>query len=131
MSRASKAPVGVVVGLVAAAMWPLAACNSDAEVDVGGPMTVNNDVLESQVRAKVAKDLGGQAPPVNCPNELDARRGATTICTMTRPDGTYNITVTVTEMDWGDVILDDGSPGNVDDTGNARFDVKVADKPNP
>lgn len=94
-------------------------------------MTVDKDVLESQVRSKVTKDVGEHAPPINCPDELDAIVGATTTCTMTGPKGTYDITVTVTSMDWGDVLLDDGSPGNVDNVGNAFFDVKVADKPNP
>jgi hypothetical protein len=92
-------------------------------------MTVNDDVLQSQVRAQLTKQLGEQAPPVFCPDQLTADPGAKTTCTMTGPKGTYDITVTVTSMEYGDVILDDGSPGNVDDVGNAKFDIKVADKP--
>ena len=42
---------------------------------------------------------------------------------MKAPKGSYNVTVTITK-------LDEGVAGNFT-TGNAIFDAKVADQPNP
>ena len=72
---------------------------------------------------------GQPVPPVSCPDPLKAEVGASTICTFAGAEGNSNVTVTVTSNDWGKMILDDGSPGNFV-SGNAEFDLKVADKPN-
>jgi len=72
---------------------------------------------------------GQPVPPVSCPDPLKAEVGASTICTFAGAEGNSNVTVTVTSIDWGKMILDDGSPGNFV-SGNAEFDLKVADKPN-
>ena len=91
---------------------------------------LNRCVLESQVQSQLAKNVGQPVPPISCPDELDAEVGAHTVCTFTGAEGTFNVTVTVTNIEWGNVILDDGAPGNFV-SGNAEFDIKVADKPNP
>lgn len=124
MLTASKS-TAVLAGIATAALL-LAGCHGQVTV---GSMTVNNDVLASQVQAKLARDRGGPPPQVVCPGKLDATAGATTTCTMTDAKGSYDVVVTVTRMEFGDVILDDNSPGNVDDVGNAYFDIKVVDKP--
>ena len=122
---------------MAAASLSLAACSVGVEKDNCGPVKsktgwngLDKCVLESQVQSQVAKQLGRSAPLVSCPDELDADPGASTVCTFTDAKGTFDVTVTVTSIDWGKVILEDGSPGNFV-SGNAELDVKVADKPNP
>lgn len=131
MSTAAKLPSGVVIGLVGAASLLLAACSSKVDVSTdngnasasAGPLAVAKDLLSAEVQAQLTKKLGKQSSPVTCPEDLDADVGATTTCTMNDPKGTYNVTVTVTKVDW------DGF-GNFG-VGNAVFDAKVADQPNP
>lgn len=128
-----------VLRIIVAASPLLAACSAPTqESNQGcGPVVPNGEwdgldrcVLESQVQSQLAKQVGQSVPPITCPNELDANLGASTVCTFTGAEGTFNVTVTITDIDWGKTTLDDGSPGNFV-SGNARFDLKVADKPNP
>ena len=139
MFAAAKLPAGILVGLVAATSLLLAACSASSE-DVnescgaiakdGAGDRIDKCVLEAQVQSQLTKKTGEQVPPINCPDELDAEVGAMTICTFTGAEGTFDVTVTVTSVDWGDMILDDGTQGNFV-SGNAKFDLKVADEPNP
>ena len=137
-TTAARLPTGVVVGFVVAASMVLPACTVGASTregprpgdanPVGDWDALDRDVLEAQVRSQLTKKNGQQAPPITCPDELDARIGAKTTCTMTGPEGTYSVTVTVTRVDWGNTVLDDGTLGNFV-AGNAEFDAIVADKP--
>lgn len=130
MSTAVRIPAAVVAGFVAAASLTLAACNRNAGVSADhgeisaniGPLVVDKDELASEVQAQLKKKLGEQTT-VNCPQDLDPEVGATTTCTMSGSKGTYDVTVTVTEVEWT------GS-GNFG-VGNAHFDTQVADTPNP
>ncbi len=88
-----------------------------------GPLIVDKQQLSAEVEAQLTKKLGTQASPVTCPEDLEPDIGATTTCSMSAPDGTYAVTVTVTKVDWTGF-------GNFG-VGNAIFDAKVADKPNP
>jgi len=90
---------------VPAVLLALAGCGTGtvAKADVA---TAAEDLLEKQV---------GQRPDVTCPDDLEAKVGATTRCTVTLEgfEGTYGVTVTVTHVD--------------DD--RARFDVQVDTEP--
>ena len=131
MSRSAILPAGVVFGVVAATSLLLAACNKTGSVSTedgqvsasAGPLVVDKDLLSAEVQAQLTKKLGEQAPPINCPDDLAADVGATTTCLMRAPEGTYNVTVTVTDLNWTGF-------GNFG-VGNAIFDTKVADQPNP
>lgn len=117
-------PAGVVMGFVAATSLILAACNKEdrAVSASSGPLQVDKDLLSAEVQAQLTKKLGEQSPPISCPDDLAADIGATTTCLMTAPKGTYNVTVTVTDLKWTGF-------GNFG-VGNAIFDTKVADQPN-
>ena len=139
MSTAAKFPAGVVVGIIAALSLSVAGCDATSETVTetcdqpasGGAWNrLDKCVLESQVQSQLSKEVGQQVPPITCPDEIDADVGATTTCTFTGAEGTFNVTVTVTKVQWGETILDDKSPGNFV-SGNAEFDLKVADNPNP
>lgn len=125
------------MGIIATAPLLLAACNVKTQTytDNCGPVEpkagwngLDKCVLESQVQSQLAKQLGQSVPPVSCPDELDANPGAQTVCTFTNTEGTFDVTVTVTSIDWGKVIMDDGTPGNFV-SGNAELNLDVADKP--
>lgn len=116
MSRSAIRPAGVVT---ATALF-LVACTVHVEDKTEA---VDKDLLSAEVQAQLTKQLGTQAPTIDCPEDLTAAVGATTTCLMRAPKGTYNVTVTVTK-------LDGGAAGNYD-MGNAIFDTKVADQPNP
>ncbi|MCU1670913.1 MAG: hypothetical protein JWP40_3840 [Blastococcus sp.] len=83
----------------------LSACGSHS-LTATSVATGAENALEKQV---------GTRPTVSCPNDLDARVGATTRCTLTAgSDPTkYGVTVTVTSVK----------------DANATFDVKVDTKP--
>lgn len=139
MARKAIRPCEITVGIIATAPLLLAACHVQAQnyTEKCGPVEpkagwngLDKCVLESQVQSQVAKQLGRSAPLVSCPDELDADLGASTVCTFTDEKGTFNVTVTVTSIDWGNMILDDGTPGNFV-SGNAQLDVEVAGKSNP
>lgn len=130
MSGLTKPAFGVVLGFVAATSLLLTACNREVQVSTdngqveasSGPLVVAKDLLSTEVQAQLTKKQGQQSPPVNCPNDLDAAEGAATTCLLKAPDGVYNVTVTVTKLDWTGF-------GNFG-VGNAIFDTKVADRPN-
>jgi hypothetical protein len=138
-SVAARLPAGVGVGFIAGTSLLLAACGAtfetvtetcDQPVSGGAWNRLDKCVLESQVQSQLSKEVGQQVPPITCPDEIDAEVGATTTCTFTGAEGTFNVTVTVTDVQWGEMTLGDNSPGNFS-SGNAEFDLKVADKPNP
>ena len=139
MPTAAKRSAGVVVGFLAATSLLLSACSATTQTATetcdqpasGGEWNrLDKCVLESQVQSQLSKQVGQQVPPITCPDEIDAEIGATTTCTFTGAEGTFNVTVTVTRVEWGEMIPDGNSPGNFV-SGNAEFDLKVADKPNP
>jgi len=138
MPRSVFRPGGVGIGIIAAAPLLLAGCYASMETSTGNCGSAKSKsawnsmdtcVLEGQVQSQVFKQLGRSVPPISCPNGLNADVGAQTVCTFTDTDGTFNVTVTVTAIDWGKTVLDDGTPGNFV-SGNAKLNVDVADKPN-
>ena len=105
-------------GVIAAVAFSLTGCTVTS-----GPYLIDKDLLSAQVQAQLTKERSEQAPTIDCPNDLEAAVGAMTTCLMKAPRGTYNVTVTITK-------LDEGVAGNFAG-GNAIFDAKVADQPNP
>lgn len=116
-----------LAGVVAATSLLLGACGQKATVsndsDAVDANSVDKVLLSAEVQAQLTKQLGKQSPPINCLRNLDSYVGATTTCLMSAPDGTYDVTVTVTKVEWTGF-------GNFG-VGNAVFDTTVADKPNP
>ncbi len=77
--------------LTVMAAFGLAAC--------GGDPVVERSEVEKQTRAGLTKFAGREAPPVTCPEELEAKVGATTRCRTDFPDGNrLGITVKVTSV---------------------------------
>jgi hypothetical protein len=70
----------------------LAACGSSSS-------TIKKNDVAKKVQAefdKIAQARGQKNfPKITCPKDLDAKKGATTRCSATAPDGTLGITVTV------------------------------------
>ena len=98
-----RRPVQVAAVLLGACL--LGGCGKE-RVEAGDVATAVADQVEEQAGAR---------PHVRCPDDLDAEVGASARCTLTLDgvDGTYGVTVEVTEVD--------------DDV--ARFDVRVDDEP--
>ena len=83
----------------------LTACGSGA-LEAADVATKAEDALEEQV---------GSRPDITCPDDLEAKVGATTRCVLTAGDDPteYGVQVTVTSVDGDD----------------ARFDVAVDEQP--
>ncbi|WP_448626050.1 DUF4333 domain-containing protein [Geodermatophilus sp. URMC 64] len=95
----------VLSAAVPAVLVGLAGCGT-ATVTADDVATAAEDTLEEQVGAR---------PDVTCPDDLEAKVGATARCTLTADglDGEYGVTVTVTKVE-GDT---------------ASFDVQVDQQP--
>ena len=86
---------------------------TSCQVSVGA--RINKEELQKQVQSELTKSVGEQAPPISCPDDLEAKVGAKTTCQLTDSSGTYDVAVDVTEVN----------------NGTANFHIKVADEPNP
>jgi hypothetical protein len=106
-----------IASALAVAAVALSACS--ASVDVGGK-TISKGELEKQVTASLAKLKGvpvEQVPKLSCPEDLEAKVGATTTCKLGEPgSGVYDVAVKVDKLD--------------EATNNASFTIKVASQPN-
>jgi Domain of unknown function (DUF4333) len=93
----------VLVGLACACLLPLSGC---------GKKVVSQKTVETQVATELQHEVKATATPkVVCPGDLEAKVGATMMCTLT-PAGsttTYPVTVTVESLT----------------NGVAHFDAKV------
>lgn len=106
--------MGPVTKLIAGAAAGLALASCSASVSVG-TKSIDKGQLQTEVQSQLSKTVGQEAPPITCPSDLEAKVDATTTCTMNDGESTYNVAVKVTSVD----------------DGNAKFDIKVADQPNP
>jgi uncharacterized protein DUF4333 len=81
-------------------------CSSDKAVE--------KDKLQSTVKSTLEKKVGQKAKGVTCPDDLKAKVGTKTRCTLEAMDGTkFGVNVTVTSVDGNDV----------------KYDIKVDDQP--
>ena len=102
------------IGCIATASLALGACSASVSV---GTKTIAKDELQTEVQSQLSKTVGKEAPPIICPGDLEAKVDVTTTCTLTDSAGTYDVAVKVTSVDGG--------------TGTAKFDMQVAEQPNP
>jgi 2-methylaconitate cis-trans-isomerase PrpF len=80
-----------------------------------GPGTLTKASVETGAMAALTAQVGQQAPQITCPGDMAAVVGTSQVCSMPRPSGTFDVTVTVTSID-----------GNT-----AKFSVVVASTPRP
>ncbi|MCX4094062.1 DUF4333 domain-containing protein [Nocardia sp. alder85J] len=78
-----------------------------------GTRTVDKNEVASQISSKLEEQVGRKPDSVECPQNLDARKDATLVCTLTDQGSSYDVTVTVTSVE-GD---------------KANFDINVANTP--
>ena len=97
----------------------LVLCGCSASVSVGEsapedlPQSVSSGEVEVQAQDALTQQVGQQAPPVTCTEDLPAEVGATITCSMSDGQVTYDVLITVTS------VADD----------KVNFDVQVADVP--
>ena len=114
MSNTKRVRAATTIGCIATASLVLGACSASVSV---GTKTIAKDELQTEVQSQLSKTVGKEAPPITCPGDLEAKVDATTTCTLTDSAGTYDVAVKVTSVDGG--------------TGTAKFDIQVAEQPNP
>jgi hypothetical protein len=88
----------------------LAACS----VNIGSSSSLPADTVASSAEDALEEQIGVR-PAISCPEDVEAKVGAETRCTLTGGDDPteYGVTVTVTSVDGK----------------NATFDVEVDDQP--
>lgn len=89
----------------AAAVVLLGACSSESVVDKGE--------LAKEVGKQLSSSVGHEPESMTCPEDLPAKVGATTTCSLSDAGATYGVKVSVTSVDGSDV----------------KFDIKVDDEP--
>jgi uncharacterized protein DUF4333 len=90
--------VAGAAGLTAGA----AACSCS----VGSSHSVSKSDVASQITSKLTDAAGNKPDSVNCPNDLPAKVGAQLNCEMKVKNQTFNVNVTVTSVDGGNVKFD-------------------------
>ncbi len=78
-----------------------------------GPNQVDRVDVAQRISTQLQTQVGRPPDAVACPTNLDAKVGASLVCTLTDQGASYDATVTVTKVDGGDVA----------------FDLKVASEP--
>lgn len=89
---------GAAVGLVASA----GACSCS----VGSSHSVSKSDIAGQITSKMTDAAGNKPDEVNCPDDLPAKVGAQLNCEMKVKDQTFNVNVTVTSVEGGNVKFD-------------------------
>ena len=67
-----------------------------------GDKTVNADAAATTIRDFVEQETGFRADDVECPDDVKADVGETFECTFTGPEGPYEASVEITEIDGDD-----------------------------
>jgi hypothetical protein len=78
-----------------------------------GPNQVDRVDVAQRISTQLQTQVGRPPDAAACPTNLDAKVGASLFCTLTDQGVSYDATVTVTNVDGGDVA----------------FDLKVASEP--
>ena len=79
------------------------------------PKVIPQAEVQTQAAAALTAKVGQESPPITCPSDLDAKVGASEVCTITLDDKVYDVTITVNAID--------------SSTNQATFDVSVASTP--
>lgn len=90
--------------LVCALFVAAAASACSFEASVGGD--VSGDKLAPVVSDRLAEQVGERPDSVECPDKLEAEKGATTRCTLEAQGSTYDVLVTTTGVKDGNVSFD-------------------------
>lgn len=69
--------------------------------------------VEQSAMKQLSASVGKESPPITCPSGLKAKTGTKLVCSMPINDKTYDVNVTVTEVE--------GT--------NVKYAVEVGDKP--
>ncbi|MCX6459776.1 MAG: DUF4333 domain-containing protein [Actinobacteria bacterium] len=79
--------------------------------------SVSKTDVETQSQQQLSATVGSQVPAIVCPGDLEAKVGTVIVCSITSAESgaVYDVTITVTSVD--------------ESTGNAKWDIKVADQP--
>jgi 2-methylaconitate cis-trans-isomerase PrpF len=80
-----------------------------------GAGTVTKANVETGAMAALTAAAGQQAPQITCASDMAAVVGTTQVCSMPRPSGTFDVTVTITSVNGADV----------------KYSVVVASTPRP
>ncbi len=70
--------------------------------------------MQTQAQQALSEQVGIEAPPINCPSDMEAKVGAEMTCTLSDGETTYEVYITVTALN---------------DDNTANFDIQVADTP--
>lgn len=68
--------------------------------------TVDKSQVASEISDRLGEQIGRKPEAVTCPDNLKGVEGATLQCDLTDGAETYGVTVTVTQIDGGDVNFD-------------------------
>ena len=88
----------------------LAGCGESVSV---GSKTLYKSEVEKNVREQLTRQVGQQAPPIKCPDDLESKVGARMTCSLSDGRTTYDVAIKVTKTGGG----------------RATFDIKVANQP--
>jgi hypothetical protein len=91
---------GAAVGLMASA----GACS--CSIGASSSHAVSQSDVANQITAKMTDAAGNKPDTVKCPTDLPAKVGAQINCEMKVKGSTYNVNVTVTSVNGGDVKFD-------------------------
>ena len=92
----------VLVPLTAVAA--LSACSGEASV--GTTKKISASTLEQKVSDGLAQSVGQAPDDVSCPDDIEAKVGASTRCTLTDGSTKYGVSVKVDKMDGDQYHLD-------------------------
>lgn len=71
-----------------------------------GSSSVDASDIEDQISSELERQVGAAPESVDCPDDLDAEVGAETRCELSDSGATLGVTVTVKEVDDGEVRFD-------------------------
>lgn len=102
--------LATVLGLATVGLF---AAGCSGQVSVGETPKVAKQEVQKQVSGQLGKKFGREPERVNCPEDLEAKPGKTTRCTLTDRGERYGLTVKVNKVQGTKVA----------------FGIKVDDKP--
>lgn len=83
-----------------------------------GKFWIEEDTLEKQVSERLAEEVGETPDKIDCPSRLDGEVGKKMRCTLTEDGDSRGLTITVTEVEGGDISYN----VLVDEDGDAAAD---------
>ena len=101
----------IAAATMLAAVLLASGCNASVSV---GKKTVSKDQVAQQISDQLTKQIGQTPDDVTCPDDLEAKVGATLTCVLTDGSDQYDVAVKVTSVK----------------DGKADFSIQVADQPN-